>query len=160
MITLTQRVADRLTEHQTKIVFAESCTAGLVAATLASIPGISRWLCGSVVTYRESMKIAWLGVDEADLLRFTAVSQPVTEQMVAGVIRKTGDADVAAAITGHLGPDAPPELDGIVFVSIARRSGDGSLEIETSRHQLKTTGRTDRQREAVDCLMADLLKRL
>ncbi|QDV68239.1 Nicotinamide-nucleotide amidohydrolase PncC [Rosistilla carotiformis] len=160
MIPLAQRVADRLTEQQTKIVFAESCTAGLVAATLASIPGISRWLCGSVVTYRESMKRVWLGVDEADLLRFTAVSPPVTEQMAAGVLGKTGDADLAAAITGHLGPDAPPELDGIVFVSIARRRSDGSLEIETSRHQLKTATRTDRQREAVDCLLADLLKRL
>lgn len=160
MKTSAQQLADRLTKHQLKIVFAESCTAGLAAATLATVPGISQWLCGSVVTYRESMKRTWLGVGQAELSEFTAVSPEVTQQMVAGVLAQTPDADIAAAITGHLGPNAPADLDGIVFVSIAQRLVDREPMVMTHRHQLKSHPRIDRQREAVECLFDDLLQRL
>ncbi len=160
MNQIAQQVADRLTTRQTKVVFAESCTAGLVAASLASIPGISQWLCGSVVTYRESMKITWLGVSPADLQRFSAVSQTVTDQMADGVLLRTEDADIAAAVTGHLGPNAPTQIDGVVFVSIARRAADGTLAVQSTRHQLEATGRIDRQREAVDCVFSELLNAL
>ena len=44
------------------LVLAESCTGGLAAAALATIPGISRWFCGSAVTYRDQTKIDWLAV--------------------------------------------------------------------------------------------------
>ena len=46
-------LARQLAETRTRLVLAESCTGGLAAATLAAIPGISHWLCGSAVTYRE-----------------------------------------------------------------------------------------------------------
>ena len=44
---LAQSLANCLNQRQVGVVFAESCTAGLVAASLAQVPGISRWLCGS-----------------------------------------------------------------------------------------------------------------
>lgn len=104
-----------------RVVFAESCTAGLAAAALASVPGISQCLCGSLVTYREASKAAWLGVDAKLIAEFTAVSRQVTAAMARGALQRTIEADWAAAVTGHLGPGAPTEADGRVYVAVARR---------------------------------------
>lgn len=122
-----QRLIALLQEHDLKVVFAESCTAGLVAATLGQTPGISNWLCGSSVVYREATKVAWLDVSPADLAapEITAVSSQVAESMALGVLRKTPEAQLSASITGYLGPDAAPEMDGVAFIAVAVRNSDG-----------------------------------
>ena len=56
-------VARLLADRRHKLVLAESCTAGLAAAALGGVPGISNWFCGSAVVYRTETKVAWLGVD-------------------------------------------------------------------------------------------------
>jgi nicotinamide-nucleotide amidase len=133
-------------EHTgTQIVFAESCTGGMIAAALAAIPGISRWLCGSAVTYQEPTKTDWLRVAPADLLRHTAVSAEVTLAMAQGVLEITSHADLAVAVTGHLGPAAPPELDGKIFIAATWR-GDSSPQ--TRRNTLAAVQRNPRQIEA------------
>jgi nicotinamide-nucleotide amidase len=75
------------------------------------------------VTYRESTKEAWLGISRSLLENCTSVSEPVTRAMALAVLDKTPEADYSLAITGYLGPDAPPDQDGRVFVAVARRSG-------------------------------------
>jgi PncC family amidohydrolase len=134
-----------------RIVFAESCTAGLASATLAGVPGISRWHCGSAVTYREQTKIDWLGVSERDVTELGAVSEPVARQMACGVLQRTPEADVAAAITGHLGPQAPGDLDGVIYVAVAHR--DAEIQLHVWRHQLASSGRSERQQEAASLLL-------
>ncbi len=123
-----QRLADVLQQHQTQIVFAESCTAGLVSASLAMVPGISKWLCGSAVTYQEATKVRWVGVQPQDLENFTAVSEQVAAAMAVGVLRVTPHADLAVSVTGHLGPNAPPELDGVIFIGTAVRIRSGETK--------------------------------
>ncbi|MEQ9406911.1 MAG: CinA family protein [Fuerstiella sp.] len=117
------------------IVFAESCTAGLIAATLGRIPGISEWLAGSAVVYQLSTKACWLNVDEAALKDPGPVSQVVSEQMAIGVLKKTPHATIAASVTGHLGPEAPEELDGVAWTSVALRR-DKSISVMSCRLQL------------------------
>lgn len=143
-----------------RIVFAESCTAGLVAAALATVPGISQLLCGSMVTYRESCKTAWLGVDAQSLRQFSAVSQQVTDSMAVGVLQKTAEASWSAAVTGYLGPGAPPELDGQVFIAVARREPGRPREkiIVQSAMRLHSSLRRDRQAEAA-ALVLEILDR-
>ncbi len=114
-------LAAKLKGRNKRIVFAESCTAGLVAATLGRIPGISQHLCGSAVTYRDDTKHRWLGVPTDEIKDPGSVSAIVAERMAAGAINTTPEADIAVVITGHLGPNAPDELDGLVFVGIASR---------------------------------------
>ncbi|HAY79943.1 MAG TPA: damage-inducible protein [Planctomycetaceae bacterium] len=143
-------LADTLQQFGLRIVFAESCTAGLLAASLGAVEGISNYLCGSAVSYRERTKIDWLDVDPVSLANQTAVSQQVAEEMVRGVLQRTPEAHVAAATTGHLGPGAPPAQDGVVFVSVAQRTPNGIL-VKVSRVQLKTQSRDARQDEAVSC---------
>ena len=138
-----------------KIVFAESCTAGLVAATMGRIPGVSDYLCGSAVTYRGETKMAWLGIDASDLAKHTAVSQCVTEAMAENVLQRTPEASLAVAVTGHFGPDAPAELDGVVFISVAERTAPVT---QTQRRTLTSTDRGERQTEAVQAVLLAALE--
>ena len=147
-----ERLAEVLEQRGCKVVFAESCTGGLVSASLAAIPGISRWLCGSAVTYQEPAKVAWLGVSPADLKKHSAVSARVTRAMAAGVLSRTPEADLAVAVTGHLGPDAPHELDGTLFIVGLARAGSPA---EPALHQsaLHSESRPDRQIEAATAVL-------
>jgi len=157
---LVTGLASQLAEKRLKIVFAESCTGGLVSAVLAGIPGISEWLCGSAVTYRSATKIAWLQVDAQQIDKHTAVCGEVARQMAVGVLEKTPEADLALSITGHLGPGAPTPLDGLVFIGRAVRGESGELATEVSQHSLKTQDRLIRQREATSLVLLNALEGL
>jgi nicotinamide-nucleotide amidase len=135
---VAQNLADALRQRRLRIVFAESCTGGLVSATLARVPGISEWHCGSAVVYRLDTKHRWLGVPGGLLENPGPVSQAVAIAMATGVLERTPEADCAAAVTGHLGPNAPAEQDGLIWIAIARRSATGSLRTATESHRLPT----------------------
>lgn len=155
-----RQLAHRLADTGTRLVLAESCTGGLVAATLAAIPGISQWFCGSAVTYRDQTKIDWLGVSAAHIAHFTAVSETLAGEMTTGALQRTREADLAVSVTGHLGPDAPVSLDGVVWLGVARRHAgriDGS---RTVRHMLKSTQRVQRQREAARLVLGEAAREL
>ncbi len=121
---LAHDLAALLSHHGCRIVFAESCTAGWLSALLSTIPGMSQFLCGSAVVYRESTKHSWLDVSAHNLHdpAIGAVSPEVATQMAIGILERTPEADFAAAITGHLGPNAPPHQDGVAFIAVARRT--------------------------------------
>ena len=155
---LAKRVAQRLKYCQTRVVFAESCTAGLLAASLARVPGISEYLCGSAVTYRNDTKHRWIGVPRQLLISPGPVSEVVAQRMVQGVLKSTPEADLGAAVTGHLGPAAPPNQDGLVFIAIAHKSAvDHVTEIPVQRLKLQSRTRYARQREAAERVFDRLL---
>lgn len=143
-------LATGLRENGLKIVFAESCTAGLASATLAQIPGISAHHCGSAVVYRLDTKHQWLGVSEALLENPGPVSQEVAEAMATGVLRITPEAYLAASITGHLGPNAPEDQDGLVWMAVAHRA---SNKVTAKSLILANAGREVRQIEAARTLL-------
>lgn len=116
-----QRLAERLKETSTQLVFAESCTAGLAASTLAGVPGISQYFCGSAVVYQVPTKEAWLHIAPQLIRDEGVVSEAVALAMARGVLTITPQATVSAAITGDLGPDAPPETDGTAWIACATR---------------------------------------
>jgi len=144
---LAKEVAQELEKQAKKIVFAESCTAGLVAAQLAQFSGISKWLCGSAVTYQESLKTDWLELDSNLIQRHTAVSPQVTEQMAESVLRLTPSADFSVAVTGHLESDATDQ-GPLVFISVGYRKHESILCTKSVRYLLKADTRCDRQWEA------------
>ena len=144
-----QLVFETLKNRNLKLVLAESCTCGLAAAKLGRVPGVSNYFCGSAVTYRIDSKSQWLGID-ADLVEaHTAESPEVSLAMALGVLDRTPEAKVSAAITGHLGPGAPPEKDGIVYVAVAKRDGEKRTTSWES-FTLKSDTRILRQGEAAD----------
>ena len=146
--TLSQQVVSRLADTESKLVLAESCTAGLIAASLGGIPGVSQFLCGSAVAYREQTKIDWLNVNPDCIRSKTAVSIETTDQITSGVLYKTKEADWALGITGHLGPGSPPDLDGQIFVACYQRAGEEVAPLRSATHQLEEESRLERQREA------------
>lgn len=81
----------------------ESLTAGLVCASIASVPGASRVLRGGVVAYSVAVKQALLGVPAHELEAWGVVSEPVALAMARGARAALG-ADVALATTGVAGP--------------------------------------------------------
>ena len=156
-----RRVAALLKQKNLKVVFAESCTAGLVAASLARVPGISEHHCGGVVVYRNETKRAYLGIPARLLKNPGPVSEVVAREMAVRVLKLTPEADVSAAVTGHLGPGALPELDGIAFIAVALRRTSGSKPLsKVVRHQCLKIERLARQKEAVMAVLAQLANRL
>lgn len=163
-----QDLAGRLESRQAKtgvpirIVLAESCTAGLVSALLGQVPGISRFLCGSMVTYRESTKEQWLQVSPATLEQFTAESLETTESLARSVLERTAEATFSAAITGHLGPltesDIPSEKDGKTFVVVAKRENDSTTIVSLDTIKLKSSTRVDRQYESAAAVLEAISK--
>ena len=112
-----------LRESRKRIVLAESCTGGAIAANFTMVPGVSEVFCGSMVVYRNASKTQWLGLDPAMLAnpKIGPVSPQTSELLARQVLAHTPEADFALAITGHFGPDAPAHLNRRIFVALVRR---------------------------------------
>ena len=102
--TRAGEVAALLTLRGQKLVLAESCTGGLVAALLTDIPGASRFFWGGLVVYSEDAKRRLGGVDPAILASEGAVSRATALEMAEGALARS-EADLAVSITGFAGPE-------------------------------------------------------
>jgi nicotinamide-nucleotide amidase len=115
--TVAEIVLDLCRAEGLALASAESCTGGLVASRLTSVPGASDVFLGGVVAYADGVKEDELGVPRALLERYGAVSAEVAEAMARGARKRLG-ADVAVAVTGVAGPGGGTEDKpvGLVFV--------------------------------------------
>jgi nicotinamide-nucleotide amidase len=106
------------------IAAAESCTGGLVAATLTEIAGSSDVFERGFVTYSNAAKEAMLGVPAATLEHFGAVSRETAEAMATGALAHS-PADLAVSITGIAGPGGGTATKpvGLVLFAAAARGG-------------------------------------
>lgn len=100
---LARKVNNILQEKKLFIVTAESCTGGLLAATLTDIAGSSSCFDRGFITYSNSAKQEILGIKPKVLEEFGAVSEEVAKGMAEGAL-KDSHADVGVAITGVAGP--------------------------------------------------------
>lgn len=157
--SITQEVYNLLSVREERIVFAESCTCGLLAAKLGAIPGASKNLCGSSVTYRADVKRGWLGVKRKSITKFTTESTQIALQMARGVLAKTREAHWGVSVVGHFGPDSPDDKDGIIYICIVRRTKKGKLKIkQIVEHKLTKKSRVDRQSEAAEVVFTYFLR--
>lgn len=108
----------RLLDRGLTIATGESLTAGLVAATLADVPGCSSVLRGGVVAYQADIKQSLLDVSD-EALRAGLVSRTVAEALAQGAARRLG-ADIGLGTTGVAGPDPHDgEPVGSVWIAVA-----------------------------------------
>ena len=119
---LARQVGQALLSAGLKVVTAESCTGGGVAAALTDVPGSSQWFERGYVTYSNAAKLQDLHIEPAALERLGAVSAGVVGQMAAGALRASG-ADIAVAVSGIAGPDGgtADKPVGLVFLAVLRR---------------------------------------
>lgn len=110
---------------------AESCTGGLVAARLTSVPGSSEVFRGGIVAYDDRVKVEQLGVPEEILAAHGAVSAETAGAMATGA-RTAFGADVAVSVTGIAGPGGgtPEKPVGLVFLCAVGPDGDKRFEIQ------------------------------
>jgi PncC family amidohydrolase len=113
--------------------FAESCTGGLLAAAVTSVPGVSASFPGSVVTYSNEDKVEKLSVRPETLARYGAVSGQCAAQMARGA-RALFGVRIAVSITGIAGPDGGSQLKpvGTVWFGL---SVDGATTVLKGLYQ-------------------------
>ena len=139
------------------IVTAESCTGGLVAATLTAVPGSSDVFERGFVTYANVAKSEMLGVPYWLIERHGAVSEDVARAMVGGALTHSR-ATLAVAVTGIAGPSGGTAEKPVGLVHLAAAVRDAPVSHE--RLLLGDIGRGEIRRESVRrglALLASLL---
>jgi len=127
--TLESAVAGRLRRRRLTLAVAESCSAGMLAARLTSVPGSSTYFRGGVLAYHDRVKQELLGVRDKTLSRHGAVSMASAREMAEGA-RRALKAGVGVALTGIAGPGGggPRKPVGLTFIAISG-PGRGSARL-------------------------------
>jgi nicotinamide-nucleotide amidase len=124
--TLARLVIDDARERSLRIVTAESCTGGLVAAALCSIPGASDAFERGFVAYTNRAKQEMLGVSGDLIADLGAVSEPIARMMAEGALEHA-HAHVAVAITGVAGPGGGTPMKPVGAVHFATSRANQSV---------------------------------
>jgi nicotinamide-nucleotide amidase len=151
--TLEQVVLYYLGLRQATVAVAESCTGGLVAERITSVPGASRSFVGGAVVYSDQLKTDFAGVPAELIAQHGAVSAEVAKALAEGIRQRTG-ATFGLGVTGIAGPTGATEKKpvGLVHIAVADAQSTDALE---------RTFRGDRQRirEWASTYALDLLRK-
>lgn len=149
-------ILEKAKENSVMIATAESCTGGMVAASLTDIPGSSAMVDRGFVTYSNAAKMAMLGVRADTLEAVGAVSEEVAREMAEGALRHS-NAQLAVSITGIAGPGGSEHKpEGRVCFGLAQ-AGE---ETQTHTVEFGALGRQKVREAARDHALGLLLKAL
>ncbi len=152
-----ERLVSLLTERKLTVAAAESCTGGLVAAAITSVPGASAVLAFSAVTYADAAKIG-IGVQKETIARYGAVSEQTAKEM-AESIRRVARADLGLSVTGVAGP-SPSEGKpvGLVYlgISFGEKTEEKKLMLGTrTREEIRQTAVQELLSAAADTVVRE-----
>jgi nicotinamide-nucleotide amidase len=121
ILTRAEQVLAACRAAKLTVATAESCTGGLIAATLTAIAGSSDVVLGGFVTYANEAKTEMVGVPSGIIAAVGAVSEAVARRMASGALHRTG-ADIVIAVTGIAGPGggSAEKPVGLVWFGLAR----------------------------------------
>ena len=155
--TLDLVVAAELVKRNLTIATAESCTGGLLAGTIINYPSISAAFLEGAVTYTNEAKVKRLGVKEATLEKFGAVSFETAGEMAKGIAEAAGT-DIGISTTGIAGPGGGTDEKpvGLVYLGL-------SIKGKVKTKELRLNGNRDSVRrravrEALNWLRLELLE--
>ena len=136
ILALAQALGTELLARQATLATAESCTGGLVAAAITAVSGSSQWFDRGFVTYTNQAKIDDLGVDDATLAQYGAVSEQTAREMALGALLAS-EATHALATTGIAGPGGATagKPVGMVCFGWAWRA-NGTAHVRSETHYL------------------------
>ena len=142
LVALAERLQGICLGRGVTVALAESCTGGLLASAITSVPGSSGYFLGGVVSYSDAAKASFLDVPQAALAAHGAVSAQVAKAMATGAQARF-EATLAASITGVAGPDGGTAAKpvGLTYVGLA-----SAADVEVRR--LTFAGDRDANREA------------
>ena len=151
-VSSLEEVVERLLlEKGLTLGVAESCTGGLMAKRLTDVPGSSKVFLGGIVSYTNQIKAGVLGVPQALLDQFGAVSPQVAQAMAEGARRVLG-CDIALSSTGVAGPDRDDRGNevGTMFVAIATPQGSFVRPLSLGNRPVRARLRTQTASHAFD----------
>jgi nicotinamide-nucleotide amidase len=151
--SLEQIVLYYLGLRQATLAVAESCTGGMVAQRITSVPGASRSFLGGAIVYSDELKHAFAGVSPEMIAQHGAVSEEVAKALAIGIRLRTG-ATLGLAVTGIAGPTGATEEKPVGLVYIALSSAEKTESIEKNFR-----GDRNRVREWSTQQALDLLRR-
>ena len=128
---IEERVLELCRARGLSLATAESCTGGLVAARLTSVPGSSEVVLGGIVAYADEVKRTELDVPAELIERHGAVSAEVAAAMAQGARARLG-ADVAVSVTGIAGPGGGTPEKPVGLVYLHAEGPDGGVGREFS----------------------------
>jgi PncC family amidohydrolase len=144
-INLENVLGEMLVNRNLTISTAESCTGGMVAASLISYAGISSVFMEGAVTYSNEAKINRLGVSRETLDKYGAVSSEVAAEMAQG-IAKTAGTNIGLSTTGIAGPGggSVEKPVGLVYVGLYMNGEVKTkmLKLSGDRQEIRETATT------------------
>lgn len=161
LVKQAEEVLNFCREHDFILATAESCTGGLVAATLTSIAGASENVERGFVTYSNDSKIELLGVDSRIIAEHGAVSRQTVLAMAAGALWRSR-ANLSVAVTGVAGPGggSVEKPVGLVHFAIAKRISvsDQQLDFCALHHeeQYGDIGRVEVRHKSVETVFTSI----
>lgn len=146
--SLDEVVSKILVEKNFKIAVAESCTGGMVSASLINYPGISSVFMEGLITYSNEAKMERLGVKKETLDKFGAVSEETAIEMAQGVCKKF-NTNVGVSTTGVAGPGGGTDEKpvGLVYIGVCINGKTKVKKLNLSGNRFKV-----RQRAAKEAL--------
>jgi len=124
MASLEQEIGNLLRQKGLTLGMVESATGGLISHLITNVPGSSDYYKGSVTSYTNEVKIKVVGVKEATINKYGAVSPQVVEEMALGG-RKILAVDICLADTGIAGPAGatPGKPVGLFYIGLSHQAG-------------------------------------
>lgn len=119
MLNLSKEIGQKLLDSKKRLITAESCTAGLIASTVAETSGSSQWLEGGFIVYTPEAKHKFLGVHYDTIEKYNITSEEVAYEMAKGALENSYSANIAIAVTGVAGPGGGTEEIPVGTVCIA-----------------------------------------
>jgi nicotinamide-nucleotide amidase len=128
-MSLEEEIGDLLRQKGLTLGIVESATGGLISHRITNIAGSSDYYRGSVTAYSNEVKVRVVGVKEATLNQYGAVSAEVAQEMAGGA-RKILNTDICLTDTGIAGPGgAEPEKPvGLFYIGLSHKGGTYSRE--------------------------------
>lgn len=153
--TLAVAVGRLLAAAGKTLATAESCTAGLLASTIAAVAGCSAWYRGGLIPYADDLKCGLAGVRAETLADHGAVSEAVARELAFGARERCG-ADIGIGVSGIAGPGGGSPAKPVGRIHVALQYGD---ETHHDRHDFGGDRETVRRR-AVAAALDRLRRRL
>ena len=137
---LEENLMKCLSQRHMTVATVESCTGGLIAATLINYSGASACMNEGIVTYSNEAKMKYVDVQRETLQRVGAVSEETAREMAEG-IRNKAQSDIGLSSTGIAGPTGgtPSKPVGLVYIGIATREATEvfKLQLNGSRQEVR-----------------------
>ncbi len=156
MKTLKEQAVSLLKETQKTVALAESCTGGLLAASVTDVPGASTVFECGVVTYSAQMKESLLNIDSVLISTYGVVSRETAAAMACGV-RRLGSADYGIGITGVAGP-GPDGVhpEGDIYIAVSNGTHVVVRHLQTGTENQREANRHAAADAALQLLIAEV----